>query len=477
MINRIDRIIYKIPDGYGKDDFMIFSPIIDKKSNTAVYIQLYEYIKSEITTGLLKPNSKLPSIREASSSLRLSKTTIENAYSQLVAEGYIDNLPKKGYFVCNLSDYSFEKKTDHNSGSIIQAPESHYINDGVDNDSFDITNWKRIYNKVISDYDTGIYNNGSIQGERILREEIANFVNTMRGGNASPEQVIVGAGVQYLLGILIGIIKGNYDTVAVETPGYKKAEFIFEDYRFDIKHIAVSDNGFPVASLKESDAKLLYISPSHQYPLGTIMPVNKRMELLDWAYRNKGLIIEDDYDAIIRYGGMPIPCLQGLDKNGCVIYLGSFSKMLLPSLRISYMVIPKKLLGEYYDIKTRYTQSTSKIDQLVLASFMKEGYMAKHIRKIKRIYRRKNLLLTNSILNSFKDKIEIITSDSGLHIVCEVDTIKTKEQIEADSVKNNLLLNIVSSSRNKIIFSLNYSGIDIDRVSEFTDVLGKVLFE
>ena len=151
--------------------------------------------------------------------------------------------------------------------------------------------------------------------------------------------------------------------------------------------------------------------------------------------------------------------------------------MLLPSLRISYMVIPKKLLGEYYDIKTRYTQSTSKIDQLVLASFMKEGYMAKHIRKIKRIYRRKNLLLTNSILNSFKDKIEIITSDSGLHIVCEVDTLKTKEQIEADSVKNNLLLNIVSSSRNKIIFSLNYSGIDIDRVSEFTDVLGKVLFE
>jgi len=456
---------------------MIFSPVLDRKSNIAIYIQLYEYIKIEITTGLLKPNSKLPSIREASASLTLSKTTIENAYSQLVAEGYIDNFPKKGYFVCNFSDYNFGKISDYHKGNVIQSPESHYINDGVDNNSFDISTWKRIYNKVISDFDTNIYNNGSIQGENVLREEIANFVNTMRGGNTSPDQVIVGAGVQYLLGILIGIIKDDYNKVAVEMPGYIKAEFIFEDYLFNVSHIAVTDNGFPISSLKESNAKLLYISPSHQYPLGTIMPVSKRMELLDWAYKNSGLIIEDDYDAIIRYGGMPIPCLQGLDKNDCVIYLGSFSKMLLPSLRISYMIIPKKLLDKYNNIKTRYTQSTSKVDQIVLANFMKEGYMLKHIRKIKRIYRKKNLLLTNSILDKFKNEIEIINSDSGLHIVCDAKTNKSEIRIKEDSKKNNLLLNIVSSNENKMIFSLNYSGIDLNKISEFTDILGEVLFE
>lgn len=455
---------------------MIFSPVLDKKSNIPLYIQLYEYIKSEITAGLLKPNSKLPSIREATSSLKLSKTTIENAYSQLVAEGYIENSPKRGYFVSDFSDFNFKKSTPLHKESISQVQELRFINDGVDNESFDISNWKRIYNKVISDSDTGIYNNGSIQGEEILREEISNFVNTMRGGHTTPEQIVVGAGVQYLLGILIGIIKNDYDTVAVETPGYKKAEFIFEDYMLKVSHIQVTDNGFPVASLRESKARLLYISPSHQYPLGTIMPVSKRMELLDWTYKNRGLIIEDDYDAIIRYGGMPIPCLQGLDKNDCVIYLGSFSKMLLPSLRISYMVIPKNLLARYSRVKTRYTQSTSKIDQIVLANFMRDGYMAKHIRKIKRIYRKKNQLLTASILEKFKGKMDIISSDSGLHIVCEAKTGKSQVKINADSKKYNVLLNMVGGDEQKVIFSLNYSGINIDSISDFTDKLGKILF-
>nr|WP_312577272.1 PLP-dependent aminotransferase family protein [Sedimentibacter sp.] len=455
---------------------MIFSPVLNKNSNIALYIQLYEYIKSEITVGLLKPDSKLPSIREASSTLKLSKTTIENAYSQLVAEGYIDNIPKKGYYVCNLIEYSFTGDSNFYKGDTNQFTELRYINDGVDNTSFDISAWKRIYTKVISDNGTNIYNNGSIQGEIELRNGIADFVNTMRGGNTTANQVIIGAGIQYLLGILMGIIKSNYTAVAVETPGYSKAEFIFEDYSLDIKHIPVTENGFPISSLKDSCANLVYISPSHQYPMGTVMPINKRMELLDWAYKNNGLIIEDDYDGIIRYGGMPIPCLQGLDKNDCVIYLGSFSKMLLPSLRISYMIIPKNLLSKYYIIKSRYTQSTSKIDQLVLANFMKEGYMLKHLRKIKRIYRKKNLLLTNSIIEKFKDNIEIKNSDSGLHIVCEVKTDKRESKIIEDSKQNNILLNIVSSKENKITFSLNYSGINIHEISEFTDVLGKILF-
>lgn len=458
---------------------MIISPVFDKDSNKALYIQLYEYIKLEITSGLLKPDSKLPSIREASSSLNLSKTTIENAYSQLVAEGYIENFPKRGYFVCDLSEYNFNisSKNSTSNKDITDAQELKYINDGVDKESFDSSNWKRIYNKIISDEKTNIYNSGSIQGEKVLREEIADFVNTMRGGHTRPEQVIVGAGVQYLLGILIGILKGDYDTVAVEKPGFNKAEYIFEDYLFNVRHIPITDNGFPIEELRKSDANIIYISPSHQYPLGTIMPVNKRMELLDWAYKNKGFIIEDDYDAMIRYGGMPIPCLQGLDKNDCVVYLGSFSKMLLPSLRISFMVIPERLLPKYNSIKKRHTQSTSKIDQLVLAQFMKEGYMLKHLRKIKRIYKKKNVLLTNSIKSRFKDKLEIINSDSGLHIVCEAKTNKKTDKLIKDAINNHILLNIINYSNSKVIFSLNYSGISINKINEFTKTLGMVLFD
>ena len=165
---------------------------------------------------------------------------------------------------------------------------------------------------------------------------------------------------------------------------------------------------------------------------------------------------------------------QGIDKKNCVIYLGSFSKVLLPSLRISYMILPKNLLNKYNKIKNRYTQSTSKVDQLVLANFMKEGYMLKHVRKIKRIYRKKNLLLTKS-LEKFKDKIEIIASDSGLQIVCEVSTLKSQDEIYNNSIKNNILLNIISKNDEKIIVSFNYSGIDTDKIDEFTTRLGKVL--
>lgn len=454
---------------------MIISPVFDKESSKPLYIQLYEYIKTEITSGLLKPDTKLPSIREASSTLKLSKTTVENAYSQLVAEGYIDNYPKKGYFVCDLSEYNFDIEATKNT--VEYYDEIIYLNDGVDKESFDISTWKRLYNKVISDSKTNIYNSCSTQGEEFLREEIANFVNTMRGGHTDSRQVIVGAGVQYLLGMLIGIIKEDYNTVAIEKPGFKKAEFVFEDYMFNIRHIEITDDGFPINELRKSDAEVIYISPSHQYPLGTIMPVNKRMELLDWAYKKNALIIEDDYDSLIRYGGAPIPSLQGLDKNDCVVYLGSFSKMLLPSLRISFMVIPKKLLPKYNEIKDRYTQSTSKIDQLVLANFMKDGYMVKHLRKIKRIYKKKNSYLTSNFRNLFGDRAEVISSDSGLHIVCEANTKKDVQQIIKDAQNSRILINIIRIKKNKVMFSLNYSGVDLNKIHEFTILLGKVLFE
>jgi GntR family transcriptional regulator/MocR family aminotransferase len=243
------------------------------------------------------------------------------------------------------------------------------------------------------------------------------------------------------------------------------------------KHIEIADNDFPIDRLRKSDAKVIYISPSHQYPLGTIMPVNKRMELLDWAYKKNGIIIEDDYDSMIRYGGMPIPSLQGLDKNDCVVYLGSFSKMLLPSLRISFMVIPKKLLPKYNEIKDRYTQSTSKIDQIVLAHFMKDGHMVKHLRKIKRIYKKKNSLLIANLKSLFTDKIEIISSDSGLHMVCEAKTKKDEAQIIKDAQNSRILINIIGCDNNKIMFSLNYSGINLNDIQDFTLLLGKVLFD
>ncbi len=454
------------------DKKLHFSISINKNSKTPLYIQLYDYIKNEIVNNNFKANYKLPSIREAASLLNISKTTIENTYNQLIVEGYIENIPKKGFFINEIGSYKYSKEftPTHNFEKTI-ADEYIYKNNGVDSTSFNVNIWKKLYNKIITEEVTNIYTGGSVQGEYELRYEIAEFVNNLRGGKTNPEQVIVGAGIQYLLGILTGILKNDYNCVSIETPGHKKAEYIFEEYMFKINHIPVNKDSLSIDSLYNSKSKLLYVSPSHQYPLGDVMPINKRLELLNWAYSVDGLIIEDDYDGIIRYDGMPIPCLQGLDNNDCVIYLGSFSKTLLPSLRISYMIIPKKLIDRYQKIKYKYTQSTSKIDQIVLSLFMKEGHITKHLRKIRRIYKKKNILITNYINQNYKDKVTIVNSDSGFHLVLEAYTNKLIEDMLTECKKNNILIEIINHTSNKILFSLNYSGINNDNLYNFIDKL------
>jgi GntR family transcriptional regulator/MocR family aminotransferase len=297
-----------------------------------------------------------------------------------------------------------------------------------------------------------------------------------RGASCSPHQVIIGAGVQYLLGILIGLIKDDYFTAAIENPGYEKAEYIFEDYNFKISHIPVTEDGLSIKDLKKLSSSIVYISPSHQYPLGSVMPINKRFEMIEWAKNSNSLIIEDDYDSHIRYESMPVPCLQGLDKSDCVIYLGSFSKLLTPSLRISYMILPEKLLQKYGEIKTRYTQSCSKIDQLTLAKFIEENHMERHLRKISRIYKKKIYFIIKYINDHYKDIISVVNADSGLHIVIEILTHKDSKNIIEIANKNNISLDVVNSSNNKALISLNYSGIELEKIPEFINALVSFFF-
>ncbi len=457
-----------------------FSVSMDRTNAKPLYIQLYDYIKSEIINNRFKAGHKLPSIREATSLLNISKTTIENTYNQLIVEGYIENIPKRGFFVNEIGSYKYSKEfTPSHSFEKSDSDEYIYRNNGTDPSSFNLNLWKKLYNKTLSEEITNIYTGGYVQGEYELRYEISEFVNNLRGGKTNPEQVIVGAGIQYLLGILAGILKndefiqanGDYRSVSIESPGYRKAEFIFEDYMFNINHILVNEKSLSIDSLYNMNTKLIYVSPSHQYPLGKVMPINKRLELLSWAYSVNGLIIEDDYDGIIRYDGMPIPCLQGLDNNDCVVYLGAFSKTLIPSLRVSYMIIPKKLIASYQKIKDKYTQSTSKIDQIVLSLFMKDGHMSRHLRRIRRIYKKKNNIITSYINKNYSNKIKIINSDSGFHLVLEVSTHKSTQELYDNCKKNNILIEVINHNPNKVLLSFNYSGIVEDDLQNFVDKL------
>lgn len=450
--------------------------ILDYSKREPIYIQIYDYFKKEIINRNLQKEEKLPSIRELSTDINVSKTTIEAAYNQLVVEGYVNNVPKSGYYVVEIKDYLFrEVRNPVKQDEVVENKD--YINNGVDKKSFDVKVWKRVYGNVLLEQEDELYTSGDEQGELVLRQNICRFVQKTRGVHCSASQIVVGAGMQSLLGILCSLLKGRYHNIAMESPGFTHAKSTFEDYSMNIIPIGVSREGIDVDVLKESDAKMVFLSPSHQYPTGSVMPIDKRLEVLNWAKEREGLILEDDYDCLIRYESRPIPALQGLDSTGHVIYFGSFSKILLPSIRISYMILPQPILELYTSSKRQFSQSSSKMEQLTLARFMEEGYLDKHLRKIKKIYYRKNELIVNFIKNNARDKINILGHDSGLHMMFEITTDKEVNEILKDAESQSIYLELVEGfQKDKLVVVFTYSGLEENEIEGILDSLIKKVF-
>ncbi|MDQ1143690.1 GntR family transcriptional regulator/MocR family aminotransferase [Bacillus sp. SORGH_AS 510] len=412
------------------------TPILNNKDHTPLYIQLANYIKEEILAGKMKPGEKLPSKRKLADYLRLSLNTIQSAYEQLSAEGYVESKPRKGLFVTTLEDdrsltmqvgppnvgakreavLEKEKVTiDFNSGKIDLA-------------LFPYAQWRKLTVQALYEDQGDLFNIGDPQGERLLREEISSHLYASRGVRCSADQIIIGAGSQVLMGLLCLVI-GKEHSYALENPGYHRTKAVLHDLGVDTVSISLDEDGVEMTPLKNSVAKVVYVTPSHQFPNGMIMPISRRMELLGWAEETGGYIIEDDYDGEYRYKGQPIPSLQGLDTNGTVIYLGTFSKSLIPSLRISYMVLPPSLLKRYQEKFTIYKQTVSRLHQDTLYRFMKEGHWQSHLNKMRTLYRKKHAALLASIKKYFGSKVEVIGENSGLHIVLKVETALTETEL------------------------------------------------
>ena len=444
---------------------MIYTFLANQASDDPIYVQLYQYIRQMIIHQDILTGEKLPSIREASHHLKLSKTTIESAYFQLATEGYIESIPKKGYFVVALHDYIFknapEKPFTH-TGPTIEKQTLHYINEDVHHGSVDWHAWKRIYTRILLDDPDKVFSHGSYSGESSLKKSISHFINTHRGAKTHPQQILIGAGIQYLIGILASILRKEIGTVALEHPGYDKAKYIFEDYGFHTIDIPVSEEGLEIDQLILSSARIVYVSPSHQFPTGSLMPINKRLQLLAWAQNNRAYILEDDYDSLIRFESKPVPCLQGLDQNDRVIYLGSFSKLISPALRISYLVLPNRLLPQYFQIAHRYTQTASKIEQLTLSTFIDEGHFDKHLRKIKRIYHKKKDLLKKYLEILWGHHIELISADSGLHAVVRLKCYHDASYIYKHFNQHGLSIAIIKDNHPWYDLSLSYSGVPFE---------------
>ncbi len=398
---------------------------LDTKSSTPLYQQIEEYLKQEIQEGRLAAGMRLPSSRALSANLLVSRSTIETAYDQLVAEGYIEPVAYKGYYVCEIEGIYFQKteyvkpnnpeKTETEYRQKTQNYRYDFALNGIAPESFPAHTWKQLAKQVLSRSTEEIFAQGNPYGESSFREVIAEYLYHARGVRCESSQILVGAGNDYLLMVLATLL-GNNKKVAMENPTYLSAWY-------DLKHtgclmctVKSDEMGICIKELERTDADVVYVMPSHQFPMGTVMPLKRRMELLRWADENQTYIIEDDYDSEFRYKGKPIPALQGFDKHERVIYIGTFSKSIAPSIRISYMVLPKELM-RYYQSRYPFAVTVSKADQKIVELFLKNGHYERHLNRMRRLYKSKHDWILRWVKEEMSEICSCFGEHAGIHLL------------------------------------------------------------
>ena len=398
---------------------------LDTKSLTPLYQQIEEYLKQEIQEGRLVAGMQLPSSRALSANLLVSRSTIETAYDQLVAEGSIEPVAYKGYYVCEIEGMYFQKaeytkqnnpeKTEIKQRRKLQKYRYDFALNGIAPESFPTHTWKQLAKQVLNDSTEEIFAQGNPYGEDSFREAIAEYLYHARGVKCEKSQILVGAGNDYLLMVLATLFECN-KKVAMENPTYLSAWY-------DLKHTGCSmctvksdEMGICIEELEKTGADVVYVMPSHQFPMGTVMPLKRRMELLRWADENQTYIIEDDYDSEFRYKGKPIPALQGFDKNERVIYIGTFSKSIAPSIRISYMALPKKLM-RYYQSRYPFAVTISKVDQKIVELFLRNGHYERHLNRMRRLYKSKHDWILRWVKEEMSEICSCFGEHAGIHLL------------------------------------------------------------
>lgn len=415
---------------------MIFIEL-KKDDPMPLYEQIYQQIRRDIIDGRFPVGMKLPSKRQLEEFLQVSQTTIEMAYDQLVAEGFIAAEARKGYFVQAIEELAYAQPFE----SVVPIPERQtekeieydFSAGAVDPEHFPFAAWRKYARDVMDPSNAHLLQLGDPHGDLDLREEIARYLYHSRGVDCTPEQIIIGSGTEQLLPLIIRIL-GDEARYAIEDPGYLLTRHAFsENYRESVP-IAVDHEGMDVKRLQQSDATVAYVTPSHQFPTGTVLSAARRTALLNWAAASPDhFIIEDDYDSEFRYRGRPIPSLQGMDKGENVIYLSTFTKSLMPSMRIAYMVLPPLLLERYHQTFIPYSSSVPRIDQHILSRFMAEGQFSRHLNRMRKIYRRKMQLLTD-LLKPYEPAVSFSGDEAGMHILVHIHTSKTEQQLLAEAL-------------------------------------------
>ncbi len=451
-----------------------------------LYEQIYEHIRREIREGKLLAGERLPSTRSLAEYLQVARSTVDAAYDQLVGEGYIEAKPYKGYFVCTIEEFLTSDKFYTNAFAVSKelaissnVDSQEYLYDfsphAIDIAQFPYSVWKKISREILHEGNQELFLQGEPQGDYSLRLTISRYLHTQRGVSCTPEQIIVGAGNDYLL-MLLEKILGHSIEIAMEDPTYRRAYRIFQSFGYKVKLVGADDNGMLVTDLEKQNAQVAYVMPSHQFPAGTVMPIGRRTEILNWAAKQKNrYLIEDDYDSEFRYHGKPIPALQSIDTQGKVIYMGTFSKAVAPAIRIGYMVLPKELLEVYTKTLSFYSCTVSRVDQKILNEFISKGYFERHLNKMRKLYRMKHETLIEC-LRPFEGRFQVSGENAGLHLVLTARNEKSEDTLIQEAASKKVKVygmnnsKVTKTTRDAAVL-LGFGGLTCQEIIEGTQLL------
>ncbi|MBR4870283.1 MAG: PLP-dependent aminotransferase family protein [Oscillospiraceae bacterium] len=451
-----------------------------------MYEYLYQLIREDILAGRLKKDEKLPSKRTLAEHLSVSKITVENAYAQLLAEGYIYSKEKKGYFAEDVGSFEMKEKksgeerpaaeAELQAETVVDLTQNH-----ISERCFPYAVWARTVRRVIMD--EPFVRPAPYAGLFSLRQAISDYLYRFRGMEVSPEEIVIGAGTEYLYHLIIQLL-GRELCYGVEEPGYRKVERVFQANGVSTVNIPLDSLGVSMEALAEKKPQVLHNSPSHHFPTGIVTAAKRRMELLQWAAAGEDrYILEDDYDCEFRFSGRPIPTLQSLDNHGRVIYMNTFSKSLSPSMRVSYMILPRELMERFAEKLSFYACTVPVLDQSALASFIAEGHFEKHLNRARKYYRGLCEALSGAIAASaLKDKVTLLEADAGLHFLLQVKSKLTDAQLtdrlEKEGLRVRLLRDYFAAWEEKQesrCLVINYASIEPEKIGSIIRAMEQAL--
>ena len=447
---------------------------LKKAPGVPLYEALYRCIRADILSGRLASGEKLPSKRALATHLDVSKITVETAYTQLLAEGYICSREKVGYFVETVERPAAPAVP---SAPPPKAPDTMIDLTANGPVKFPFSVWSRLQRQVMLDVGETLLLNVENRGLWELRQAICDHLSQFRGMHAHPECVLIGAGTDFLYNLLIQLL-GRDIPYAVEEPGYGKIRRVYAAGGVSCVSAPMDEKGVIPEALK--DARVLHISPSHHFPTGIVTPLARRQALLAWAAEAPDRwIIEDDYDSEFRFSAHPMPTMQSLDTTGRVIYMNTFSKTLAPSIRISYMVLPLLLMERFQQQLGFYSCTVPSFEQYALARFLREGFFEKHINRMRKSYRAlRNRVLSAIEASPLRSHLTILEQDAGLHFIIKVDTEMTDSALVNRCARAGIRIRSLGSyyhdpapREDTHCLVVNYSGLDENTLLRLETIL------